>query len=158
MKWLAEVLLICCVVVSSTRSMEDVMPTLETENEPTTISVLNVTSTTETTVETTMPDLPDEEEKHKPSQLPVDLLSSDKILLDPNVVLARVVRDTYAGWGDQRQSFPKPYERRPFGIQGYYNPERSPRPVRLIRRNDVRKTSQLVVTPKRFRIYPVFPG
>lgn len=99
------------------------------------------------------------QEEHKPKELPVDLLSPDKVLLDPNVVLARFVRDTYnyAGWG-QRQSFSNPYERRPFGIDGYYNRLNSYRRPEPQRRRDSEVRRRYEATPKPFRVYPVFPG
>ncbi|OXU27035.1 hypothetical protein TSAR_005997 [Trichomalopsis sarcophagae] len=137
-------LLMCFFLVSPSRSAEDATPTLTPTTEtPATSTTLN-------------------EEEHKAKELPIDLLSPDKVLLDPNVVLARVVRDTYSnyggGWG-QRQSFSKPYERRPFGIDGYYNRLiNSYRRLEPPRRKAEEVRRRYEAAPKRFKVYPVFPG
>lgn len=166
MKCMVKVFLIICCLASSSRSLEDTRLTLKTEFSSITTSV--PTSTTSTRVlsqAANNTDLIASAEAPKPKQLPVDL-SPDKVFLDPNVVLARVTRDTYgsgyySGW-NQRQSFGNPYVRRPFGIQKYYNMPQYNRPNRLGRPEPPRRRNANVrrvqVNPRPFKVYPVFPG
>ena len=141
-------LFLMCYLVASARSVENATASLKFESSLTTSAAPTSTSSS-ATEETKVP---------TPSQLPVDILSPDKVFLDPKIVLARVTRDTYGGWTYKQDStrFDSGYVRRPFGIDGYYAQNR------LKAFNEPKRRSSYVkrarVTRRPFRVYPVFPG
>jgi hypothetical protein len=145
---LTKLYLICCLlstckqfgIITTAIKMESPLDSTQTLNA----STLIVSSS-----------LPSTSIEKNSGQVTMDLQSSNEVLLDPNIVLARFTRDTYNDW-TQSQGFKNPYRRQPFNEQRYYD---SYKPVKLnkVRRiiNNIRRNE---VIQKPFKVYPVFPG
>ena len=183
MKRLMEVILIGCCLVLLSRSSEGITSTSRNESTSTTTTAATTTTTLTPTQTAASENTTAIVKSPKDPVLPIDVLSPEKVLLDPNVILARIARDTYGGWNqgqryggwnerqrvgnwiqgqgydawgqNKKPTFDSQHERRPFGIEGYYRPNGIYKPEKSKRRSDVRR---IQATQRPFRIYPVFPG